>query len=70
MKSTLGPCLKAYCNKDHENWPALLPGIMMAFRMTPATESLEYLLLHLFFAKDMNITYNVAVWQKCKSTYN
>ena len=31
--------LRAYCKGQQDDWPELLPGIMMAYRSTPATQS-------------------------------
>ena len=64
QNSTLAQCLRAYCRKDHNNWPSLLPGIMMAFRMSPSTESTEYSPYYLLFGKEMNLPFDVAVTPK------
>lgn len=64
QNSTLAQCLRAYCSKDHNNWPKLLPGIMMAFRMSPATESTEYSPYYLLFGKEMNLPFDVDVQPK------
>ena len=45
--------LRAYCSPDHSNWPDILPGILMAYRATPATQSTEYSPFYILFGKDM-----------------
>ncbi|VDI02507.1 Hypothetical predicted protein [Mytilus galloprovincialis] len=37
--STLAQSLRAYCSEQQTNWPQVLPSIMMAFRMSPCTQS-------------------------------
>ena len=64
LNSILAQCLRAYCSKNHETWPSLLPGIMMAFRMSPSTESTEYSPYFLLFGKEMNLPFNIAVQPK------
>ena len=56
LNSTLAQCLRAYCSKNHEIWPSLLPGIMMAFRMSPSTESTDYSPYFLLFWKRNEFT--------------
>ena len=34
--SFIAQSLRAYMNEQHTNWPDLLPGIFMAYRLTPA----------------------------------
>ncbi|CAC5362075.1 Transposon Ty3-I Gag-Pol polyprotein,Transposon Ty3-G Gag-Pol polyprotein [Mytilus coruscus] len=40
--STLIQAVRAYSDKDQNNWPNKLPGILMAFRNSPSTQSTEY----------------------------
>ena len=40
--STIIQSLRAYCDKDQKNWPGKLPGILMALRNSPSTQSTEY----------------------------
>ncbi|CAC5404339.1 unnamed protein product [Mytilus coruscus] len=40
--STLIQAVGAYSDKDQNNWPNKLPGILMAFRNSPSTQSTEY----------------------------
>ena len=62
--SVLAQCLRAYCSKNHNDWPTFLPGIMMAFRMSPATESTDYSPYYLLFGKEMNLPFYIAVKPK------
>ena len=39
MNSTIGQALRAYVKDDQSNWPSILPGILMAYRMTPAMDT-------------------------------
>ena len=64
LNSTLAQCLRAYCSKNHEIWPSLLPGIMMAFRMSPATESTEFSPFYLLFGKEMNLPFDIGIQPK------
>ena len=40
---------------SHSNWPKLLPGIMMAFRMSPAPQSTQFSPFELVFGKQMRL---------------
>jgi hypothetical protein len=62
--STLAQCLCAHCSKNHEIWKSLLPGIMMAFRMSPAIESTEYSPFFLLFGKEMNLPFDIGIQPK------
>jgi len=53
MNSYLEQSLRAYCDTDHSNWPDVLPGILMAYRCTPATQSTDYAPYYLVFGRDM-----------------
>ena len=39
MNSFIIQSVRAYCDSDQNDWPSKLPGIMMAYRSTPATRS-------------------------------
>ena len=54
LNSTIAQSLRTYAN-SHTNWPKLLPGIMMAFRMSPATQSTQYSPYELIFGKQMRL---------------
>lgn len=39
MNSTIAQCLHTYVNQHQTNWHDILPGILMAIRMSPSTQS-------------------------------
>ena len=47
--SYLKTSLRTYVKDDQSDWPDLLPGILMAYRMTPAMRSTEYSPYYLLF---------------------
>lgn len=51
---TIIQCLRTVIDKNQLNWPELLPGILMAFRMTPSATS-EFSPYYLVFGKEMNV---------------
>ena len=51
--STIGQALRALCNKNQQNWPDVLPGIMMSFRRQPANQSTGYSPYYMLFGKEM-----------------
>ena len=53
INSYLLASLRAYCDKAHTNWPQVLPGVCMAYRSTPATQSSQFSPYYLVFGKDM-----------------
>ncbi|XP_069110091.1 uncharacterized protein [Argopecten irradians] len=54
--STLAANLRACCDGDQTSWPDKLPGIMMAYRMTPSTESTEFSPFYIAFGMEMRMT--------------
>lgn len=66
MNSYLEQSLRAYCNEDHSNWPDVLPGILMAYRCTPATQSTDYAPYYLVFGRDMRRPIDVNLTPKDK----
>ena len=64
LNSTLAQTLRMYCNKDQTNWPQFLPCVMMAFRMSPATESTTLSPFHMVFGKEMNLPVDTALVPK------
>ena len=42
INSTTGQALRAYVKDDQSDWPSMLPGLLMASRMTPAMRSTEF----------------------------
>ena len=53
MNSTIGQALRAYVKDDQSDWPSMLPGILMAYRMTPAMRSTEFSPYFLVFGHEM-----------------
>ena len=53
MNSTIGQALRAYVKDDQSDWPFMLPGILMAYRMTPAIRSRDCSPYFLVFGHDM-----------------
>ena len=62
--STLIKSFRAYCDKDQNNWPRKLPGILMAIRNSPATQSTEFSPFHLLFGREMNLPFDTSVLPK------
>ena len=54
MNSFLIQSIKAYCDTDQNNWPCKLPGLLMAYRSTPATQSTELSPYQLVFGRKMS----------------
>ena len=55
MNSFILQSLRAYCDGKYDKWPELLPSIMMAYRMTPATQSTGYSPYYLMFGREMRM---------------
>ena len=55
MNSIILQSLRAYCDGNYDKWPELLPSIMMAYRMTPATQSTGYSPYYLMFGREMRM---------------
>ena len=53
MNITIGQALRAYVKDDQSDWPSMLPGILMAYRMTPAMRSTDFSPYFLVFGHDM-----------------
>lgn len=51
---TIIQCLRTLVDENQENWSTYLPGVLMAFRMTPSATS-EFSPYYLVFAKEMNL---------------
>ena len=57
--------LRAYIDKDHSNWPQLLPGILMAFRLLPAGSS-GISPFHMLFGREMSLPFDLDLQQKAQ----
>ncbi|KAK3084626.1 hypothetical protein FSP39_016530 [Pinctada imbricata] len=64
MNSFILQSLRAYCNGNYDNWPELLPSIMMAYRMTPATQSTGYSPFYMMFGREMRIPIDTSLIPK------
>ena len=53
--------LRAYCNRDQDIWPEILPSILLAYRSTPATESTQYSPYYLLFGREMCLPIDIAL---------
>ena len=60
LNSTIAQSLRMYAD-SHSNWPKLLSGIMMAFRMSPATQSTQFSPFELVFGKQMRLSIDTSL---------
>lgn len=56
--------LRAYCNGDQCDWPDLLPGILMAYRSTPASQSTEYSPFFMLYGREMRLPVDTVLQPK------
>lgn len=63
LNSYINQSLRAYCNKSQNDWPRLLPGIMMAYRMAPNSSNQKSPFLMLF-GREMRAPQDVALIPK------
>lgn len=57
--STLIQCLRAYyADKEQNNWPSKLPGILMALRNSPSTQSTSFSPFCMLFGTEMNLPFD------------
>ncbi len=61
MNSTIEKTLKAYIDKDQKNWPSILPSVMMAYRISPCTESTHFSPYYMLFGKECRRPIDVAL---------
>ena len=54
MNSFIAQTIRAYCDKDQSDWDALLPAIMMAYRLTPAVSSTGFSPYRMLFGREMS----------------
>lgn len=64
MNSTIAQCLRTYVNKDQTNWHDILPGILMAIRMSPSTQSSDLAPYHILFGKEMYLPFDTSLIPK------
>ena len=53
--------LRTYINDKQDDWPKYLPGIMMAYRATPATSTTEFSPYFLLFGQEMRTPIDITV---------
>ena len=56
--------LRAYCKGQQDDWPELLPGIMMAYRSTPATQSTQYSPFFMLYGREMRLPIDTVLQPK------
>ena len=56
--------LRAYCKGQQDDWPELLPGIMMAYRSTPATQSTDFSPFFLLYGREMRLPIDTVLQPK------
>lgn len=61
LNSTIAQSLRAYCSEEQQNWPNILPSIMMAFRMSPSTQSSHFSPYYMLFGKEMPLPIDTAL---------
>ena len=61
LNSTIGSTLRTYINENQDNWPKLLPSIMMAHRMTPCTQSTHHSPFVMLFGRHCRLPIDVAL---------
>ncbi|XP_053389855.1 protein NYNRIN-like [Mercenaria mercenaria] len=64
MNSVILQSLRLYCKGQQDDWPELLPSIMMAYRMTPATQSTQHSPFFLLFGREMRLPIDTALTPK------
>lgn len=61
QNSTIAQCLRTYCEQNPENWPNILPSVLMAMRKSPCMQSTEYAPFFLMFGDNMHLPFDTAV---------
>lgn len=61
---TILQALRAYTDKEQNNWPKLIPGILMALRNSPCTQSTDHSPFYMVFGREMNLPFDIRVTPK------
>ena len=61
LNSTIAQSLRAYIDKQQNNWPDKLPGILMAYRNSPCTQSTGFSPFKMLFGQEMRMPLDVAL---------
>jgi hypothetical protein len=64
FNAVIGQGLRTYLDEHQENWSSFLPGILMAYRATPATQSTKYSPYFMVFGREMVLPLDVALQPK------
>jgi len=64
MNSVILQTLRAYSKGQQDDWPELLPGILMAYRATPSTQSTNLSPFFLCFGREMRLPLDTALIPK------
>ncbi|CAC5378615.1 unnamed protein product [Mytilus coruscus] len=64
MNSVILQALRAYTRDQQDDWYDLLPGILMAYRATPATQSTDYSPFFLLYGREMTLPIDTALMPK------
>lgn len=64
MNSTIAQCLHTYVNQHQTNWHDILPGILMAIRMSPSTQSSDLAPYQILFGKEMYLPFDTSLIPK------
>ena len=56
--------LRVYCKGQQDDWPELLPGIMMAYRSTPATQSTQFSPFFMLYGREMRLPVDTVLQPK------
>ena len=61
---------RMYCKDQQDDWPEILPSIMMAHRMTPCTQASQVSPFFLLFGREMHIPIDTALLPKDNLSQN
>ena len=61
LNSVIQQTLRAYIDKDHDNWPRLLPAVAMTYRMTPSTRCSQFSPFYLLFGQEMRTPFDTSL---------
>lgn len=57
----ISQCLRDYIDKEQNNWPKLLPSVLMSLQRSPCKESTQFSPYRLLFGKVMNLPFDSQV---------
>ena len=62
--SVILQAFRIYCKDQQDDWPEILPSVMMAHRMTPCTQSSQESPFLLLFGREMHVPIDTALLPK------